>query len=154
MKKLVQLSVFGAVISLVLLTAVSASGGGAKAAAAIPDFTVAQLAASPGANWISQGGNLQDWRHSTLTQISASNGASLKQAWTTHLDDPVLPERRASGNANPIIYNGTMYVQDAWTRITALDAASGKSLWQFDPVVGLNTPGNGTRCAPSGWVTG
>src|SRR5581483_7225710 len=116
--------------------AVGASGSRAKSAAAIPDFSVTQLNAPAGANWISENGNIQSWRYSTLNQITGSNGGSLKLAWTTHLANPSSPEKLSSGNANPIVYNGTMYVQDAWTRITALDAASGKTLWQFDPQVG------------------
>ncbi len=144
MKRLLQALVFGIAVSSVLLTAVSASGKGARSAAAVPAFTPAQLSAPAGANWISENGNLQSWRYSTLSQITASNGGGLKLAWTTHLANPTSPERLAQGNANPIVYNGTMYVQDAWTRITALDAASGKTLWQFDPQVGLNVPGNGT----------
>ena len=144
MKRLLQLLIFGTAVSLVLFTAVGASGSGAKSAAAIPDFTPAQLSAPAGANWILENGNLQSWRYSTLNQINASNGASLKLAWDTHLSNPSTPELLTQGNANPIVYNGVMYVQDAWTRITALDAASGKTLWQFDPQVGLNTAGNGT----------
>ncbi len=144
MKRLLRLLVLGAAVSIVLSTAVGASGSGASAAAAVPDFTPAQLAAPSGANWISENGNIQSWRYSTLDQINGSNGGGLKLAWTTHLANPASPERLASGNANPIVYNGTMYVQDAWTRITALDAASGKTLWQFDPQVGLNTAGNGS----------
>jgi len=143
-KRLVQVLVFGTAVSLVLLTAVGASGSGSKSAAAIPDFTAAQESAPSGANWISENGNIQSWRYSTLNQITGSNGTSLKLAWDTHLANPTSPEKLASGQANPIVYNGVLYVQDAWTRITALDASSGKTLWQFDPQVGLNVAGNGT----------
>ena len=124
MKRLVQLLILGSAVSLVLLTAVGASGSGARSAAAIPDFTPAQLDAPAGANWISENGNIQSWRYSTLNQITGANGSGLKLAWTTHLANPTSPEKLAQGNANPIVYNGTMYVQDAWTRVTALDAAS------------------------------
>ena len=47
-KRLVQFLIFGSVISFVLLVAVGASGSGAKSAAAIPDFTVAQVSAPSG----------------------------------------------------------------------------------------------------------
>ncbi|HZQ04281.1 MAG TPA: PQQ-binding-like beta-propeller repeat protein, partial [Gaiellaceae bacterium] len=154
MKRLVRLSIFGAVVSFVLLTALGASGSGSKNAAAIPDFTPAQLAAPAGANWPLENGNLQSWRYSTLTQINASNGGSLKLAWDTHLANPTSTEQLVGGNANPIVYNGTMYVQDGWTRITALDAATGKTLWQFDPQVGLNVPGNGTDMRSVGMGNG
>jgi len=143
-KRLVQFLIFGTAVSFVLFVAVGASGSGARSAAAIPDFSVSQLNAPAGANWISENGNIQSWRYSTLNQITGANGGSLKLAWDTHLANPTTAEKISSGNANPIVYNGTMYVQDAWTRITALDASSGKTLWQFDPQVGLNVAGNGT----------
>jgi len=146
--------VLGTVVALVLMTAVGASASGAKTAAAIPDFTPAQLSAPAGANWPLENGNLQSWRYSTLNQINASNGGSLKLAWDTHLASPTTAEQLAGGNANPIVYNGTMYVQDSWTRITAMDAASGKILWQFDPQVGLNVPGNGTDMRSLGMGNG
>ncbi len=154
MKRVLQLAVFATAMSFVLVAAVSASGSRSKSAAAIPDFTPAQLAAPAGANWPLENGNLQSWRYSTLSQINASNGGSLKLAWTTHLASPTSPEQIAAGNANPIVYNGTMYVQDGWTRITAIDGASGKTLWQFDPQVGLNVPGNGTDMRSVGMGAG
>jgi len=140
----VQALVVGTAVWFALLTAVNASGAGAGATTAIPDFTSAQLSAPAGANWILENGNLQSWRYSTLAQINASNGGSLKLAWNTHLADPTRADKLSEGNANPIVYDGVMYVQDGWTRITALDAASGKALWQFDPEVGLDVAGNGT----------
>jgi alcohol dehydrogenase (cytochrome c) len=143
-KRLLQFVVFAGVVSLVLLTAVGASGSGSKSTAAIPAFSASDLSAASSSNWINEDGNIQSWRYSTLNQINSSNGGSLKLAWETHLASPATPEKLASGNANPIVYNGIMYVQDAYTRITAIDAASGKTLWQFDPQVGLNVPGNGT----------
>jgi len=153
-KRLVQVLVLGTVVSFVLFVAVGASASGSKSAAAIPDFTSAQLSAPSGANWIDENGNIQSWRYSTLNQIGASNGGSLKLAWETHLANPTSVEQLAGGNANPIVYNGTMYVQDGWTRITAIDAGSGKTLWQFDPQIGLNVPGNGTNMRSIGMGDG
>src|SRR5579872_5328181 len=121
MSRVVRFLAFGAAVSFGLLTAVGASGSGAKSAAAIPDFTPAQLSAPSGANWILQNGNIESWRYSTLNQINASNGDSLKLAWTTHLTNAPADDKLAQGNANPIVYDGTVYVQDGWTRVTALD---------------------------------
>src|SRR5581483_9203914 len=142
-RRLVRLVVLGTARSIALLWAVGASGSGSKSAAAIPDCTPAQLGAQPGANWISENGNIQSNRYSSLSQINGSNGGSLKLAWNTHLADPTVAEQVTAGKANPIVYNGVMYVQDAWGRITAMDAGSGKIMWQFDPQVGLNTPATG-----------
>src|SRR5262245_23630379 len=127
-----------------MISVVGAAGSSSKSSAAIPAFAAAQLSLPAGANWVMENGNLQSHRYSSLTQINGSNGGSLKLAWTTHLAAPTTPEQQTAGKANPIVYNGVMYVQDAWTRITALDASSGKALWQFDPQVGLNVPLGGS----------
>jgi len=132
---------FGLAASCVLLTAVGATGSRATSTAPVPNFSVAQLTAPAGANWILENGNIQSWRYSTLSQINRSDGNDLKLAWTTHLANPTSADELASANANPIVYDGVMYVQDAWTRITALDASTGRALWQFDPRIGLNTGG-------------
>jgi len=132
------------VVSLVLLTAVGASGGNSKSTLAItppPDFTVAQVSAPSGADWLTHNGNIQAWRYSTLTQINASNGANLKLAWSTHLPDPTVREQLAPSNESPIVYKGIVYVQDGWMRITAMDGVSGKILWQFDPGITLDQGG-------------
>src|SRR5438067_5428877 len=138
-----QFLILGSVISFVLVVTVGASGSGAKTAVAIPDFSVAQESAPAGANWISENGNLQSWRYSTLSQINATNGSSLKLAWTTHLADPATIEKNVAAAEMPLVYNGVTYVQDAWWRVTALDAASGKILWQFDPQIGPRVGGGG-----------
>src|SRR5690242_19169488 len=57
----------------------------ATAAAAFPStalapaFTAADLAAVPGANWITNGGNISNDRYSSLNQINTSNVAGLKE---------------------------------------------------------------------------
>ncbi len=143
MRRLVQVLVIGTAFAFVLSLAAGASGSRSKTLASIPDFTVAQESTPGGANWIEENGNIQSWRYSTLTQINASNGSGLKQAWGVHLPNPQTPEQFAPGGANeaPIVYNGVVYVQDAWMRITAIDGTSGKILWQFDPKEPLDRGG-------------
>jgi len=142
-KSLVRFLVLGTVLSFALVLVVGASGSGSKSTVSIPAFTVAQESAPSGANWISENGNLQSWRYSTLNQINGSNGSTLKLAWDTHLANPASADKVAAANEMPLVYNGITYVQDQWFRITALDGATGKILWQFDPQVGLNVGGGG-----------
>ena len=134
-----RLLVLGSVVAVVLIVAVSASAGrtGRTAATvAVPAFTAAQLSAPAGANWISNGGNVLAQRYTTLNQINASNGTSLKRAWSTPLPFPTQPEKRGVSNAPPMIYNGVLYQQDAFGRLFALNGATGQILWSFDPQAG------------------
>ncbi len=138
MGRLGRFFAFGTVISVALLTAVAASGSGSRNAVAIPAFTPLQSAAPSGANWISENGNVNNWRFSTLTQINSTNGSGLKLAWSQTLPAPDTPDGSGTGNANPVVYNGIAYQEDQYGRIFALDGASGKILWSFDPKVPLN----------------
>jgi quinohemoprotein ethanol dehydrogenase len=142
--RLGRVLVFVSVMAVVLLTAVGASGSRSKTAVSIPAFTASQLDAASGANWIEENGNLSSWRYSSLTQINGSNGGSIKLAWSDHFASAPNGDQRAQGNANPVEYNGILYQEDSWSRIFAVDAASGKTLWSFDPQIALNAPGNGT----------
>ena len=102
MKRLVRLLAFGMAVSFVLFTAVGASGSGSKSAAAIPAFTPAQLSAPAGADWLSDNGNVQAWRYTTLSQINGSNGGSLKLAWSSNFPPPAQAEKLVASNAHPI----------------------------------------------------
>src|SRR3954463_6986139 len=66
------------------------TGGRAVSAAvaisAAPAFTSADLAATPGADWITNGGNLFNQRFSSLNQINSGNASGLKEAWHIHLN--------------------------------------------------------------------
>jgi alcohol dehydrogenase (cytochrome c) len=69
-------------------------------------------------------------RYSTLSQINKTNVKKLVPVWSLGL------ENNLGEQAQPLIYDGVMYVSDAkWT--VAIDAVSGKQLWRtavnFDP---------------------
>src|SRR5258707_1053233 len=134
-KKLGEFLIFASMVSFALLSVVGASGSGAKSAVTIPDFSVSQLLAPGGANWIQTNGNIEAQRYSSLNQINTSNGSGLKLAWTTHLANPATTDPLGAGNQQPLVYNGALYTQDGWGRVTAMDATSGKILWQVDPPI-------------------
>jgi quinohemoprotein ethanol dehydrogenase len=79
--------------------------------------------------WLSYGGSYDEQRHSGLTQITPGNVARLGVAWTYEMRGDRGVE------ATPIIANGVMYVTSGWSIVHALDAASGKELWVYDPHV-------------------
>jgi quinohemoprotein ethanol dehydrogenase len=139
MGKLGRFLAFGTVISLFMLTAVAASGSRSKTTAlTIPAFTATQSAAASGANWISENGNIESWRYSTLTQINGTNGGSLKLAWSATLPAPTNGDLGLVGNSNPLVYNGIVYSEDKYGRAFAVDGTTGKILWSFDPQIPSN----------------
>jgi quinohemoprotein ethanol dehydrogenase len=79
--------------------------------------------------WLTNG---RDWRgtyYSPLTRIDASNVKRLGFAWQYALGT------RRGLQATPIVVDGVMYFSGNWGRVYALDAASGRELWTFTPLV-------------------
>jgi quinohemoprotein ethanol dehydrogenase len=98
------------------------------APAAIDDARLARADAEP-QNWLAHGGNQQAHRFSGLDQIKPENISRLKPAWFLEFDTYRGQE------ATPIVVDGVIYVTTAWSKVYAVDAKSGKSLWQYDPKV-------------------
>lgn len=79
--------------------------------------------------------------YSPLAEISSENVNSLQVAWTFFPDDAAEGSRFNGSQCNPIIIDGIMYTASARRRIYALDAATGRKIWEFDPFNG--GPGGG-----------
>jgi len=72
-------------------------------------------------------------RYSELDQINRETVAGLKVAWTYHTRE--LEGRVGKTiECTPIVIEGVMYVTTGYLRVVALDAATGRELWQFDPL--------------------
>lgn len=82
------------------------------------------------ANWMSYGRTYDEQRFSPLQSINTENVSQLKLAWYYDLDTA----HRAQ-ESTPLVIDGVMYVTSAWSKLFALDAATGKELWRFDPKV-------------------
>jgi quinohemoprotein ethanol dehydrogenase len=85
---------------------------------------------SGGADWVTYGGALNNERYSTLDQINTTNVGSLKGAWLARLGSG-----RGSKyifEAEPRVIDGIMYIPTGNDDIFALDATSGKKLWEWD----------------------
>ena len=69
---------------------------------------------------------------SPLKQINAKNVARLQVAWTYHSGDAPSGDR-SQIQCNPLIIGGVLYGTSPELKLLALDAATGKELWRFDP---------------------
>src|SRR4051812_3065296 len=69
------------VVAVIATLAVQRASGGDSSIAAAPAFSTAQLAARPGANWITNGGSLANDRYSPLAQVNTTNGGRRKGPW-------------------------------------------------------------------------
>lgn len=74
-------------------------------------------------------------RYSRLEQINPSNVGNLRVAWTYHTGDS-RERPRTTIECTPLAIAGVMYLTTAQLKVCALDAATGKLLWRFDPFEG------------------
>ena len=104
------------------------------AALCLMEFAAA-LAGEPEqtAAWPGVGNDPGCMRYSQLDQINRDTVKRLKPAWTFHTREL---EGRAGKTieCTPIVIDGVMYLTTGYLRVVALDAATGKELWQFDPL--------------------
>jgi glucose dehydrogenase len=96
----------------------------------------ARLDAADGdtASWLTYGRTYDEQRFSPLQKINPRNIGQLKLAW--HYD---LDAAHRVQETTPLIVDGVMYVTSAWSKVFALDPATGRQIWVFDPAVPGNT---------------
>ncbi len=94
--------------------------------------------ASPHApsDWRHYGGSPGATRYSALDQIDRSNVGGLKVAWT-HSTGDSRQRPTTKIECTPIVVDGRMYITTAQLQVRALDAVTGKMLWNFDPYEGV-----------------
>src|SRR5690242_3014676 len=76
-------------------------------------------------NWLMYSGDYAGRRYSRLDQISKSNAASIVPKWAY--------QTMAGGKfeATPLVVDGVLYATGADDRAFALDARSGRPIWQY-----------------------
>ncbi|MEQ8234652.1 MAG: PQQ-dependent dehydrogenase, methanol/ethanol family [Gammaproteobacteria bacterium] len=109
-------------LGLVLAALTSA----ASAATTVDDAT---LTNPDPADWPGYGRDYSEQRMSPLEQIDATNVRRLGVAWYRD-----LPEDR-SLTGTPLVVDGVMYFNGSYNVVRAVEADSGKLLWEFDPKV-------------------
>ncbi|MDB4925078.1 PQQ-binding-like beta-propeller repeat protein [Mucilaginibacter sp.] len=91
------------------------------------------------------GGNKAGNRYTPLTQINKTNVKDLQVNWTYDTGDNI-GGRGNDWQYQPIVVKGVMYVVTPRAKLVALDAATGKQIWIFDPAVTGKRPGGPVRC--------
>jgi len=96
------------------------------------------VAAVQAAEWRSWGGDPGGAKYSPLRQIDKSNVARLRPAWefdTKEWSDGSVYPSRSAFEATPLVIDNVLYVTSPFSHLFALDAETGRLLWDFDPKI-------------------
>src|SRR5215469_2725483 len=97
-------------------------------AADVNQFRIINADREPG-DWMSYGRTYDEQRFSPLSQVNDRNVSELGLAWYYDLDT------NRGQEATPIVVDGVMYFTSAWSKVFALNAATGDLIWSYDPKV-------------------
>ncbi len=88
------------------------------------------------ADWPAYGGNPAGNRYSPLSQISLRNVNNLQPAWTFDTGENGPGESGMGIQCQPIVVHGVLYGTTPRLKLFAVDAATGRQRWKFDPFSG------------------
>jgi quinohemoprotein ethanol dehydrogenase len=94
----------------------------------VDESRLLQADQEPG-NWMSHGRTYSEQRFSPLKQINDQNVGQLGLAWYTDINI------QRGQEATPLVIDGVMYFSTAWSKVFAVNAATGEKLWSYDPKV-------------------
>ncbi len=128
----------GAAIFAVVLGIAVFAASRPKVLQAVPDAQTALTyqtgTYAPGrGDWTAYGAGTGGQRYADLNQITPDNVKNLNVAWTFHTGD--LPKKYGV-EMTPLKVGDTLYGCTAMNKLFALDPATGKTKWTFDPKVG------------------
>lgn len=98
----------------------------------------APSAASAAGEWRSYGSDPASTKYSPLSQIDRGNFRQLKVAWTWRSPDEEVIRANPRlktwvWECTPLMVGGTLYASTSLSQVAAVDAATGRTRWVYDP---------------------
>src|SRR6266513_3860861 len=88
----------------------------------------ARIEAAGQNDWLTYHGSYKSYHYSPLAQINPGNVANLGVAWIH------IPGRSTRGlQSMPLVADGVLYYTGSYSRVFALDGATGKMIWSYFP---------------------
>lgn len=90
------------------------------------------------AEWLSYGADKASSKYSPIAQIDSGNFNRLKVAWTWRSPEEAIKKENPDlktwvWESTPLMVNGVLYVSTSLSQVAAIDAATGKTRWLYDP---------------------
>jgi alcohol dehydrogenase (cytochrome c) len=111
-----------------LVAMACASLGSQAASAAGVTRQMIDADARTGADVLTWGLGTQGQRYSPLRQVNTGNVGKLVPAWAFSFGG----EKQRGQESQPVIHDGKMFVTASYSRLFALDAATGRKLWKYE----------------------
>ena len=102
--------------------------------------SLARGQSAPDSGWPAYGNDPGGTRYSTARTIDRTNVTKLQVAWTYRtgaMQQAVEARGKAAFEATPILVGRKLFLSTPYNHVIALDPASGRKLWEFDPQVDL-----------------
>ena len=91
---------------------------------------------APARDWPVYGGDPGGRKYSPLTAITPANVATLRQAWEWKAGEQpnqALGTFPGAFQNTPLMIDDVLYVSTPYNRVVALEAATGRQIWAYDP---------------------
>ena len=85
-----------------------------------------------GADWLSYSGGYKSHRFSPLSQINTNNVDQLKVIWAYQMQSTGISGAGLQ-ESTPLVSDGILYLTESPSSVSAIDAATGRLLWHFQP---------------------
>jgi quinoprotein glucose dehydrogenase len=111
--------------------------------------------------WPVFGGDAGGLKYSALTDINRGNVSRLAVAWTWKTGEKIIGKTDSTISARPgqfqvtpLMIGDTLFFSTPYNNVVALDAATGRQYWRFDPrPYAIGQPSNGTGLVHRGVAT-
>ena len=117
---------------LLLLLCLAGHLSAATQEAAAPHPAKQGQAAQQDTDWRSYGKDNAFTHFSNLDQVNKTNVKNLRVAWVYH-SGHANSKLKTTIECNPLIVNGVVYVTSPVLEVIALDGATGRQLWKYNP---------------------
>ena len=104
-------------------------------------------------DWAVYLGDKASSQYSELKQITKENVGKLEVAWIYNAGDG-RKDNRSQIQCNPLVIGGVLYGTSPQLKLVAVDAATGKELWRFDPFAGGDNNALGVNRGVVRWKKG
>jgi quinohemoprotein ethanol dehydrogenase len=121
---------FGAAACVMALAQAGQAPVAPPAITPAPAFAANDLTVFPTSGWLTNGGDVFNRRYSPLMQITRDNVSQLKAVWRTRLNGSGVGVKY-SGEAQPIVHDGVIYIITGADDVFAIRVDSGETLWSY-----------------------